>query len=1538
MSNVHEARPPIGGSTSRRSRKTRRNPSGRKTRFRAGRRGVILLLIISLLSLFSMIAITYVVSAGSAKKSAYAITKGGGYYGTDPKEIADMALYYTLVGTTNPRSPFVFHDILGDMYGHFGIGGTIVSIEEKANGEFLEVRIQPTAGMPFGRERIEDMGYLAGSVMTLLNGEGIGLSTHIIWQGIGDEGKGADVIRVKPWVADEPRRVMPAAGDRFWINGQPFSGLGVGYNKTTHRLDGEGDAGKFRESLNYGETLGKNVSSFRDWVDKADNGLLFGGANEEYDFADIDNVYLSYVPGAPTQMVVPSFHRPALIRESGASKKTMLRPMKEENPNFTGSNPSFDPAEGPWDVDNDRDGRPDSIWIDPGWPAQVAANGQTYKHLVAIQVRALDGGIDINTVGNMSHAAQQGGEGPKGGYGLATGSAELDPSSLSDTPGWFRKVLGQPSAGSKVNPNEIGRYGADGQPGTKQDQDRLRKSRQLNFPENWEWRPVNPMARDFGSPPPLLRSTYPLDIDPKTGQVDWLKPPPSSADGASVSPYEFDVSRNAPRGPLPAARDAPFTYAEYERCIRRNDGDVTGLPSRLWNLLPENLRDYPYRISPGNFDVPVPNVQVRQTVRALTLSQSNSSGNAARVAKSYIDILRARIKKAGGEEQMLLQAYVPPEMRAGLRMDLNRPFGNGLDDNKNGIIDEGGAVLGAKGEGENGEPVQGFADSYLLNDDPIERDKNEVRDVYIRNLYVLILAVATPGDETYDWQGLRHQTFCKEVAQWCTNVCDMRDRDCIMTRFTYDLNPFDGDGWLPPALGQPSWNTQTVFGVERPELIITEALVGHDTRINEDGGQRTQSKKPQGWIYVELYNPWTDKEAFSGELYQHSRSTQLSTGVVLDQLSPPLNQGDANSAKPVWRFQFHRQDFPNVDDLPTSTLERSEGSYTRTVYFDDKPVNLPGDGTRNQWDYFRRTVQPIAPIRPGQFAVVGSRRIQNMGQNRQIKLTPSPDPTQGVVDFFGQRAGADPISGYPPVAIVCDGQRKPGTNDVQDEHPASVTEPGAEFDDYFVRSDNPRRPAQAGYPDLIKEPGTNTPHAFLKGLGSADDGAYQPPFDRPLDMWRTDESPAKLTTPGMTLGYRMIDLQRLADPSKPFHLSENPFRTIDGMWTDLTVYNSESQTDALQFVSRERGVTAENKLRLKSLLWLVEDKGGQVPAGGLQHSFGRRNKALGGEGGETGTPYPWLTFLNRPFANPMELLLVPRGRSFDLLRDYNVMRGGAARDIYRQPSNTWHFPHLRNFYYSEQDGTSILGPQDWAMLFEFVGVPSPWVGSEVAGNPQNYTEIKGMRPPFFNKISSYREPGRTNLNAVSEAPPMAVLASQPNKSLSEQVFNNLNSARGSTGAGSFDKPFRSYGGADLEVPDANRSISPIDVTIFRKKSRTSSEPLFAYEAAGGDDAPPYPKRNPYFYYQSLMRMAATTTTRSNVFAVWITVGRFEAEPTPPSDAHPDGFRLGAEVGWDTGNIERHRAFYMIDRTIPVACQPGQINNIHRAVMVSRLID
>jgi hypothetical protein len=74
--------------------------------------------------------------------------------------------------------------------------------------------------------------------------------------------------------------------------------------------------------------------------------------------------------------------------------------------------------------------------------------------------------------------------------------------------------------------------------------------------------------------------------------------------------------------------------------------------------------------------------------------------------------------------------------------------------------------------------------------------------------------------------------------------------------------------------------------------------------------------------------------------------------------------------------------------------------------------------------------------------------------------------------------------------------------------------------------------------------------------------------------------------------------------------------------------------------------------------------------------------------------------------------------------------------------------------------------------------------------------------------------------------------------------------------------------------------------------------------------------------------------------VWITVGYFEVEPvmTGPDATRPDGFRLGAEVGIDRGQIKRHRAFYMIDRSIPVAFEPGENHNVDKAVILRRYVD
>lgn len=79
-------------------------------------------------------------------------------------------------------------------------------------------------------------------------------------------------------------------------------------------------------------------------------------------------------------------------------------------------------------------------------------------------------------------------------------------------------------------------------------------------------------------------------------------------------------------------------------------------------------------------------------------------------------------------------------------------------------------------------------------------------------------------------------------------------------------------------------------------------------------------------------------------------------------------------------------------------------------------------------------------------------------------------------------------------------------------------------------------------------------------------------------------------------------------------------------------------------------------------------------------------------------------------------------------------------------------------------------------------------------------------------------------------------------------------------------------------------------------------------------------RNAYFRYRGINRLSNLLTTHWNVFAVWSTVGYFEVEDNPggPDEAHPDGYRIGQEIGADSGSIKRHRAFYLIDRSIPVA--------------------
>jgi hypothetical protein len=297
-------------------------------------------------------------------------------------------------------------------------------------------------------------------------------------------------------------------------------------------------------------------------------------------------------------------------------------------------------------------------------------------------------------------------------------------------------------------------------------------------------------------------------------------------------------------------------------------------------------------------------------------------------------------------------------------------------------------------------------------------------------------------------------------------------------------------------------------------------------------------------------------------------------------------------------------------------------------------------------------------------------------------------------------------------------------------------------------------------------------------------------------------------------------------------------------------------------------------------------------------------------GAGTNVRFPWLAFYNRPFVSAAELSLVPTTSAMEL---------GARHTTEDSASNntTPTFYHLPRFFETPRtDSTwaSLVGDQD---LFRFVHTPSPFVGTRrsvpLAGTNER-TALQSIGWDFFpiQQLSEFREPGRVNVNTMPAADIWRAI--QGDVILRESADGKI--------AEDPDESLVSPADQARDWPDADSAtdgIQPFE-DAFSVLSSSVGIDNFTEDYRDAD-------KDAAFRMQTISRLNNSVTVRSNVYAIWVTVGYFERQVN----------QNGAEVLIEVPPRNRNRGFYIFDRSIPVAYERGEDHNVQDAILIRRII-
>ncbi|MDO4570455.1 MAG: hypothetical protein Q4D38_08735 [Planctomycetia bacterium] len=1064
-------------------------------------------------------------------------------------------------------------------------------------------------------------------------------------------------------------------------------------------------------------------------------------------------------------------------------------------------------------ADADNDGVEDSYWLDLGVPPRPDENGKMYKPLFAIVVEDLDGRLNLNAHGDFYDRTLAATTSNANVFGLGRGTAEIDLSVLGSGYEELMRArcgMGDSKPDYTANSGQKGGWYANysgtltglGVQGSPYD------IRGLLRPSMTTGR-IGPVYDSASTSAPSTTPTGSATIPTQIGST-------------TNNPYDLDlgfarVSGIVESEQVSTNRDMPFAPAELEGVLRRYDADSPFLPNRIVQHLP-NDEYYRRIITTESWDVPV--------VRDLGVVNAS-------------------------EDDYL------PEVRAGFPIDLLR------------------------------------AATFNEQNDPWDGTCYPKRTAFATCLYNILesLNIDMGGDN-----GDRS----RNNAQWAVNVVDFLDADLIITPFKI-----------------PGTNTY-VYGCERPEILITETMAIHtrntepnvkedtdhvggelkegpankkDTKIYENYTEEyvedlpeekleasakekvldalsklkdehkpdgvmdfDQRLRPQGSLFVELYNPWNGTDAKDTSLYS-ADGASLELGKVVG--------GDA-----VWRLVV------------------------------DKNVDMNDD--------------------PDADGVIQAERVLNLGNSTTTKGLTGADIVYSVsANSLGTNRRA--IIG-PEGGAVLSFNEPNEDSATQPQVMRKISLESRVFDQAALGGEDVVIPVpnQNNARFSLTESKNPYPTSGLRDLGGIDNILYSDAYDRPLD---SDNE--MLMKNGRHGSYRVIRLQRLADPTRAWDSQTNPYITIDSMPVDLTVFNArctsadgddpDTPENQYDIVSRKRGQywysTSAAERSNVAMIWSQENVTNnpetqvQITSQAVSqgvftkdvvHAFGRwttktdPNKPFvtNATSGALNVPVPWMVFLNRPPVSPLELLNVPNVKPSRLLQKVSLESGATA-------SNNFENNYGLRGYLPSFSGTKLR-------IFGYMRVPSlqtvtpmPLHTSNLAGGSA-YSAQTELPYAYY---CMYREPGKVNLNTIYSPD---VLGAILNRSIAtgDTLWTEFETRR--------DAGFR--------------SISEVPASSFLGWSS-----LFASDTNAAFNT----TYHPYFRYMQYYRLANLTTTRSNVFAVWITMGLFETDSSGTISSY--------ELGSDTGGVKRYRAFYIIDRSIPVGFERGKNYNVDKAILLRRML-